>query len=159
MLVQHNPVISWSNDPEVGHHLPFFSFLPVSKHLHPSVLLVSSTAIESSLNKQSVDIPAYYAPFQDVFCPRKATQLHPHQPWDCAIDLILCEPVPRGKTYPLSILEQKAMEKYVAEALKKVIFIHLPPLPLPVFFFVAKKNGGLWPCIDYRSFNKITVKF
>ncbi|KAK3517063.1 hypothetical protein QTP86_004244 [Hemibagrus guttatus] len=27
------------------------------------------------------------------------------------------------------------------------------------FFFVAKKDSGLRPCIDYRVLNKITVKF
>lgn len=27
------------------------------------------------------------------------------------------------------------------------------------FFFIEKKDGGLRPCIDYRSLNKITVKY
>ncbi len=46
--------------------------------------------------EQSVDIPACYAPFSDVFCPKQASRLPPHRPWDCAIDLIPGEPVPRG---------------------------------------------------------------
>lgn len=27
------------------------------------------------------------------------------------------------------------------------------------FFFIAKKGGGLRPCIDYRGLNAITVKY
>ncbi len=33
------------------------------------------------------------------------------------------------------------------------------PCCFKFLFFVAKKDGGLWPCIDYRSLNNITVKF
>ncbi|KAK3563596.1 hypothetical protein QTP86_031829 [Hemibagrus guttatus] len=69
--------------------------------------------------------------YQDVFCPRKASKLPPHRPWDCAIDLVPGEPVPKGRIYSLSIPEKKAMKEYIQEALSQ----------------------------DYRVLNKITVRF
>lgn len=51
------------------------------------------------------------------------------------------------------------MEEYIQEALKQG-YIHPSTSPAASsFFFVAKKDGGLRPCIDYRALNKITVKF
>ncbi len=162
-LVHHNPILSW----ESGEVLKWgescfpdcFSHLPhppkeVSKHLQ-----ICTTSIESPVEKQSVDIPSCYAPFSDVFCPKQASKLPPYRPWDCAIDLLPGEPVPRGRIYPLSIPEQKAMEEYIEEALQQG---YVRPSTSPAassFFFVAKKDGGLRPCIDYRGLNKITVKF
>ncbi len=122
-------------------------------------LSLNATSIESPVDKQSVDIPDSYSPFSDVFCPKKATQLPPHRPWDCAIDLLPGESVPKGRIYPLSLPEQKAMEEYIEEALKQC---YIRPSTSPAassFFFVAKKDGGLRPCIDYRALNNITVKF
>ncbi|KAK3517661.1 hypothetical protein QTP70_015159 [Hemibagrus guttatus] len=80
----------------------------------------------------------------DVFCPKKASKLPPHWPWDCAIDLIP---------------EEKAMEEYITEVLAQG---YIRPSMSPgasSFFFVANKDGSLRPCIDYRALNKITVKF
>ncbi|KAK3516827.1 hypothetical protein QTP70_023701 [Hemibagrus guttatus] len=90
---------------------------------------------------------------------RKASKLPPHRPWDCAIDLIPGEPVPKGRIYSLSIPEEKALEEYIKEALSQG---YIRPSTSPAassFFFVAKKDGGLRPCIDYQALNKITVKF
>ncbi|KAK3510911.1 hypothetical protein QTP70_025547 [Hemibagrus guttatus] len=118
-----------------------------------------ATSIASPLETRSLEIPACYAPFSDVFCPKKASKLPPHRPWDCAIDLLPGEPVPRGRIYPLSILEEKAMEEYIKEALAQS---YIRPSTSPAassFFFMAKKDGGLRPCIDYRALNQITVKF
>lgn len=75
------------------------------------------------------------------------------------IDLIPGEPVPRGKIYPLSLPEQKAMEEYVEEALKQGYIVPSTSPAASSFFFVAKKDKGLWPCIDYRALNNITIKF
>ncbi|KAI2663386.1 Transposon Tf2-11 polyprotein [Labeo rohita] len=51
------------------------------------------------------------------------------------------------------------MEEYIEEALQQG-YIHPSTSPAASsFFFVAKKDGGLWPCIDYRALNNITVRF
>ncbi|KAK3561109.1 hypothetical protein QTP86_028317, partial [Hemibagrus guttatus] len=135
---------------------------PISRRqvsLSAGPVLLQATSIESPFVNRPLEIPTCYAPFSDVFCPKRASKLPPHQPWDCAIDLLPGEPVPRGRIYPLSIPEEKAMEEYIKEALAQG-YIHLSTSPAASsFFFVAKKDGGLWPCIDYRALNRITVKF
>ncbi len=136
-----------------------FPHLPRPSPAIPVSLPIHSTSIESPVEKQSVDIPSFYAPFSDVFCPRRAAQLPPYRPWDCAIDLISGEPVPRGNIYPLSLPEQKTMEEYIEEALKQGYIISSISPAAFSFFFVAKKDRGLRPCIDYRKLNEITVKF
>ncbi|KAK3566009.1 hypothetical protein QTP86_024197 [Hemibagrus guttatus] len=132
-LEQHNPILSWKTG--------------------------EATSIKSPFVNRTLEIPTCYAPFSDVFCPKRASKLPPHQPWDCAIDLLPGKPVPRGRIYPLFIPEEKAMDEYIKEALAQG---HIRPSTSPAassFFFMAKKDGGLRPCIDYRALNRITVKF
>ncbi len=64
-------------------------------------------------------IPSDYQAFQDVFSKQAATRLPPHRPWDCAIDLLPEAKLPKGRVYPLSITERKAMEDYIKEALQQ----------------------------------------
>ncbi|XP_048028346.1 receptor-type tyrosine-protein phosphatase H-like [Megalobrama amblycephala] len=162
-LEQHSPTISWHTGEILkwGEHCfsSCFSELPVPKSPCSKKISVCTTSIESPIKKRSTDIPSCYAPFSDVFCPQRASKLPPHWLWDCAIDLLPGEPVPRGRIYPLSVPEEKAMEEYIEEALNQG-YIRLSTSPAASsFFLVAKKDGGLRPCIDYRSLNKITVKF
>ncbi|KAK3515671.1 hypothetical protein QTP70_026461 [Hemibagrus guttatus] len=66
---------------------------------------------------------------------------------------------PRGRVYPLSLPESKAMEEYIETALAAG---HIRSSTSPAaagFFFVGKKDGGLRPCIDYRGLNAITVPY
>ncbi len=84
------------------------------------------------------------------------TQLPPHRPWDCAIDLLLAATLPKGRVYPLSIPERKAMENYIKEALRQRL-IHHSTSPA-ASSFVGKKDRILWPCFDYRTLNDHTVK-
>ncbi|KAK3510954.1 hypothetical protein QTP70_027807, partial [Hemibagrus guttatus] len=136
-----------------------FPNLPIPESPCLREVPVHATSVESPLEARTTNIPACYSRFQDVFCPRKASKLPPHRPWDCAIDLIPGEPVPKGRIYSLSIPEEKAMEEYIKEALSQGYIRQSTSPAASSFFFVAKKDGGLRPCIDYRALNKITVKF
>ncbi|KAK3556977.1 hypothetical protein QTP70_022326 [Hemibagrus guttatus] len=162
-LEQHDPILSWRTGEILrwGHQCfeGCFPERPSPRPSRPHNLQVHATSVESPLEARSVNIPACYSHFRDVFCPKKASKLPPHRSWDCAIDLIPGEPVPKGRIYSLTLLEEKAMEEYIKEALAQG---YIRPSTSPAassFFFVTKKDGGLRPCIDYRALNKITVKF
>lgn len=114
--------------------------------------------IESPEQSVTPSIPSDYMTFQDVSNKQAATHLPPHQPWDCAIDLLPGDKLLKGRFYPLSIPECKAMEEYIKEALNQgFIWPSSSPAALS-FFFMVKKDGGLQPSIDYRALNSQTVK-
>ena len=149
-LQLHNPSFDWEN----GELTSWGS----SCHLHClsqpkrlSACMLAPVTIPPTL-------PREYHDFADVFCKQKAEVLPPHRPFDCTIKLIPGAPLPKGKTYPLSLPEQKSMEEYVRDNLERG-FIRPSSSPVGAgFFFVEKKDGGLRPCIDYRGLNQITVK-
>ncbi|KAK3520041.1 hypothetical protein QTP70_011913 [Hemibagrus guttatus] len=106
---------------------------------------------------RSVPSPYSVPPSQGSVQQKKATSLPPHRPYDCAIELPGTCP-PRGRIFSLSPPERTAMDKYINESLAAGI---IRPSTSPAgagFFFVSKKDGGLWPCIDYRGLNKITIR-
>ncbi len=108
---------------------------------------VCATSIESPLEKRSLNIPTCYAPFSDVFCPKRVTQLPPHRPQDCAIDLIPGDPVPHGRIYLLSIPEQKAMEEYIEKALHQGYIWPSKSLLLRAYFLSPRKMEVCWPAL------------
>ncbi|KAL0160767.1 hypothetical protein M9458_044492 [Cirrhinus mrigala] len=110
-----------------------------------------TTSIESPDNPKPINLPPCYQDLSEVFSKTKATQLPPHRPWDCSIDLLPNAMPPKSKS--------QAMEDYITEALDSG-FIRPSTSPAAAgFFFVEKKDGGLRPCIDYRGLNNVTVKF
>ncbi|ROL41958.1 Retrotransposon-derived protein PEG10 [Anabarilius grahami] len=92
---------------------------PKSSPVHQQ-LPVQSTSVESPDTHVNVTIPPAYWAFQDVFSKRLATNLPPHRPWDCAIDLLPGATLPKGRIYPLSIPEQQAMENEARSAPTRV---------------------------------------
>ncbi|KAL0180330.1 hypothetical protein M9458_025772 [Cirrhinus mrigala] len=115
---------------------------------------LSSTQVESP----EPEIPAEYVAFEDVFSKQEATHLPPHRPWDCAIELLPGAQLPKGRIYPLSILEHQAMEEYIAEVLKQGFIQPSTLPPASSFFFLGKKDGGLRPRIDYCQLNSQIIQ-
>ncbi len=74
-------------------------FQPSSKQ-KSTTLSINSTTIESPEVEHKGEIPLEYRAFHDVFSKRLATQLPPHRPWDCAIDLLPGATPPKGKVLP-----------------------------------------------------------
>ncbi|KAL0164283.1 hypothetical protein M9458_040036 [Cirrhinus mrigala] len=148
----HDPAISWFRG-ELTQWSPFCMKNCFS--IQPQLCLTTST--ESPETQVKVTIPSHYKDLSDVFSKTKATQLPPHRPWDCAIDLLPNAMPPKSTVYPLSRTEEQAMEEYIEEALDSG-FIRPSTSPAAAgFFFVSKKDGGLRPCIDYRGLNNVTV--
>ncbi|KAL0170543.1 hypothetical protein M9458_035139, partial [Cirrhinus mrigala] len=142
----HDPDISWFQG-ELTHWSRFCMENCLLAQPQPCL----TTSIESPDTQVKITIPSHYQDLSEVFSKTKATQLPPHRPWDCAIELLPNAMPPKSKVYPLSRMEDQAMEDYIEEALESGF--------IRVFFFVSKKDGGLRPCIDYRGLNNVTVKF
>ncbi len=161
-LAKHQPTIDWRSGEILkwnsGCKQRCLRDLPVPVSNKAS-LSICSTSIESPETYQVTHVPPGYQSFKDVFSKEAATHLPPHRPWDCCIDLRHGAKLPKGHIYPLSIPERTAMEEYVKEALNQGFIRPSTSPAASSFFFVAKKDGGLRPCIDYRVLNDQTVKF
>ncbi len=132
-LNQHSPYVRW--DPcEITHwskacHQNCLSAVP-KPPTAPDGSQICSTLIKSPEPQDVPSIPSDYVAFQDVFSKQAATRLPPHWPWDCAIDLLPGATLPKGRVYPLSIPERKAMVEYIQEALQQGF---IQPSTLPNF--------------------------
>uniref|UniRef100_A0A7N8Y6S3 Retrotransposon gag domain-containing protein n=1 Tax=Mastacembelus armatus TaxID=205130 RepID=A0A7N8Y6S3_9TELE len=151
-LQRHNPYIDW----KTGRVLNWCPSCHVNCLQHAVSAICTPPQEFSEPDLSSV--PAVYHDLREVFNKDKATSLPPHRPYDCAIDLLPGTSPPRGRLFPLSQPEKQVMEEYIQNSLNSGL-IRPSKSPAGVgFFFVAKKDGGLRPCIDCRGLNEITVK-
>ncbi|KAK3533097.1 hypothetical protein QTP70_006768 [Hemibagrus guttatus] len=154
-LRRHDPQISWRSG-----ELVRWSPTCLKECLREPVSRPCRTScVEEATPAAHGHLPHSYADFKEVFCEEGAARLPERQVWDCAIDLLPNTSLPKGRIYPLSLPESKAMEDYIKGALAAG---HIRPSTSPAaagFFFVGKKDGGLRPCIDYRGLNAITVRY
>jgi hypothetical protein len=91
-------------------------------------------------------LPEEIRDFRDVFSPKEAEKLPPHQSHDHDIRLLEGGTPPFGPLYPMSRDELKAFIRPSSS-----------PAASPVLF-VKKPDRGLRFCVDYRSLNNISVK-
>jgi hypothetical protein len=104
-------------------------------------------------------IPQEYHCHLKVFLEKAAACLPPDHLWNHAIELKPDAPVLiRGRIYPLTQLENEALEKHIKEQeAKGYIWPSKSPYAAP-FFFIKKKSRELRPIYDYWELNKWTVK-
>ncbi|KAL0168962.1 hypothetical protein M9458_037184, partial [Cirrhinus mrigala] len=146
-LDQHGPSIAWTDRTITRWSSRCYSHCQVKPARAPGTLDLSHS------------IPLEYQDLLEAFSRAKATQLPPHRPGDCAIDLIPGAVPPKGQIFPLSQPESEAMHKYIQEELAKGFITPSTSPASAGFFFVKKKDGGLRPCIDYRGLNEVTIKY
>ncbi len=123
--------------------------------------LFQSPSAPSSEFQESIDlsrVPSSYYQFKAVFSKSRATSLPPHNPYDCAIELLPGSCPPRGWIFSLSPPECAAMDTYIKESLAAGIICASTSPAGAGFFFVGKNDGVLRPCIDYWGLNKITIR-
>ncbi len=153
-LRKHDPSISWRDSQITGWGSTCFM------HCLPQIHPLPLQAVEMTDPTPDIQgLPDAYHSLREAFSKTRASQLPPHRPSDCAIELMPGTSPPKGRIFPLSQPESKAMEHYIQEELAKG-FIQPSTSPASAgFFFVKKKGGDIRPCINYRGLNEITIKF
>jgi hypothetical protein len=160
----HLPIILRTNDTQR------IQFLPRTRNVpRPTTIARQVTKI---LAKPTTNLPTYNIPPEElktipqeyrrhlkVFSETQAQRLPPDWPWNHAIDL---KPDAlssiRGRIYPLTQLENKALKKHLKQQLAKgYIRPSKSPYAAP-FFFIKKKNRTLRPIYDYWQLNQWTIK-
>src|SRR5258708_21129198 len=84
-----------------------------------------------------------YKDFADVFSEAAFAHLPPHKVWDHAIELHPDAKLPRGRTFPLSPMEQKELDEFLRENLANRCIHPSKSLIRAPMFFVKKKECSL----------------
>ncbi len=146
-LEKHNPTISWSDK----------QIIQWSESCRQRCLVLTlQRGGEVTAPLLTHQILVEYHDLIEAFSKTKASQLPPHRTSDCAIELQPNSHPPRGRVFPLS---HESMKAYIKEEIAKGFICPYTSPASARFFFAKKKDGGLRPCIDYRSLNDLTVKF
>ena len=103
-------------------------------------------------------VPPDLLDYKDVFNKVMTEQFPESQPWDHAINLKEDFVPSDCKVYPMTLLEQAKLDKFINKNLAKG---YIRPAKSPMaspFFFISKKDGKLCLCQDYQKLNEGTIK-
>ncbi|KAH9244971.1 hypothetical protein BASA81_017577 [Batrachochytrium salamandrivorans] len=101
--------------------------------------------------------PDILSSFSSLFSEDQAETLPPHRDFDCSIDLKPGSEPFHGKIYQLTREEDKVMQEWIQDNLRKG-FIRNSSSPHGAPCFFVKQKDKLRLCMDYRGLNKNTVK-
>ena len=96
--------------------------------------------------------------YKDVFTNELSQELSPRTEVDHKVELISGSKPPSKAPYRLNQKELLELKKQFNDLLSKS---YIKPNKSPyeaLVLFVDKKDGKLCMCIDYRAFNKVTIK-
>ena len=95
----------------------------------------------------------------EVFRKQDDDILPNHRPEDDEMELLKGKQAHFVRNYkPLLKPETEAMKKYIDEHFEKDFIRPSSSAAAVLVLLVRKPGGGLRFCVDYRAFNKITVK-
>ena len=100
----------------------------------------------------------HYKDYADIFREEKIHALPEHSKYDHKIELEPGATPPFGPIYPLLESELRVLRKYLDEKLASGKIVRFTSPAAAPILFVAKPDGTLWLCIDYRGLNKINIK-
>ena len=106
--------------------------------------MLASQLAEQEQKQGKVELPEEYRHHHHIFSEKESQRFLGPRSWDHAIELKEGTPstLPR-KMYPLTQVEQKALEEFIQEHSKKgYIRLSKSPYASP-FFFIKKKDGKL----------------
>jgi transposase InsO family protein len=105
-----------------------------------------------------ISLPPEYECRRRVFSEEEATQFPGHTTVRHSIEIEPGQKVPYGPIYPLSANELRVLREYLDTHLARGWIRESDSEAGAPILFVAKKDGSLRLCVDYRALNKITRK-
>lgn len=103
-------------------------------------------------------LPPEYEDYSNVFSEERATQFPTNTKVRHSIEVEPGQKVPYGPIYPLSANELRVLREYLDTHLARGWIQESDSEAGAPILFVAKKDGSLRLCVDYRALNKITRK-
>ena len=104
-----------------------------------------------------LDVASEYPQYMEVFSEELANRMPPLRKWDHEITLQEGAKIPNGVTYKMTMEEEEALRKCLAEMLPTGKIRRSRSATAAPVLFVRKKNGSLRMCVDYRALNKLTI--
>ena len=102
-------------------------------------------------------VPKWFHKYLKVFLKKASERMLIQKPWDHAIEMKLgCEPK-KAKNIPLSPQEQKEVEEFLNNQLRKGYIQEIKSLQILAVFFIPKKDMKKHMVQDYCYLNSRTV--
>jgi len=131
-------------------------------HMEQQMPEIARTMVSTTLamRKQTLpsEIPPAFAQYHKIFSDEQAQCLPKNQPWDHRIELIPGKEMGKTSIYQLTPPELQALKEYLEDGEKGGTLRQSKAPNACSFFFINKKDGKLWPVVDYCPLNEIMKK-